>query len=81
MHNRMGPTTARTSGLQLPALSYATHARVIAYRSTSCAIGTHYDCTQSSPATAPVGVPVIYEACDCSCHTTADRPDPDRVTP
>ncbi|MFJ7773944.1 hypothetical protein [Streptomyces yangpuensis] len=38
------------------------------FRSSSCAIGTHPECTQSSPDTAPVGVPVIYEACDCSCH-------------
>lgn len=75
MHNRMGPTTARTSGPQLPALSYATHAR-ITYWSTSCAIGAHRKCAQSSPATAPVGVPVTYEACDCSCHTTDDASEP-----
>lgn len=78
MHNRMGPTTARTSGLQLPALSYATHARTT-YRSSSCAIGTHRECAQSSPATAPVGVPVIYEACDCSCHTADDASEPRQV--
>ena len=39
------------------------------YRSISCRIGTHGECVQSSPATAPVGVPVVYEACNCSCHT------------
>ncbi|MFG2979942.1 hypothetical protein ACGFYQ_01615 [Streptomyces sp. NPDC048258] len=75
MHNRMGPTAARTSGLHLPALSYATHATTT-YRSSSCAIGTHRECAQLSPATAPVGVPVIYEACVCSCHTTDDAPEP-----
>ncbi len=75
MHNRMGLTTARTSGPQLPALSYATHARTT-YRSSSCAIGTHHECAQSSPATAPVGVPVIYEACACSCHVADDAPEP-----
>ena len=43
------------------------------YRSASCRIGTHHACAESSPATAPVDVPVIYEACDCSCHTIANR--------
>jgi hypothetical protein len=46
------------------------------YRSTSCRIGTHTACAESSPATAPVDVPVSYEACDCSCHTNAKRPVP-----
>ncbi len=41
------------------------------YRSTSCRIGTHRDCAHSSPKTAPIGIPVIYEACSCSCHSTA----------
>ncbi|GHE34670.1 hypothetical protein GCM10018771_13580 [Streptomyces cellulosae] len=41
------------------------------YRSTSCCIGTHNACAESSPLTAPVDVPVIYEACACSCHTIA----------
>lgn len=44
------------------------------YRSASCRIGTHYACAESSPATAPVDVPVIYETCDCSCHTIAKCP-------
>ncbi len=74
MHNRMTPTTAHTSGLPLPALSYATHARTT-YRSSSCAIGAHRECTPPSPSRAPAGVPVIYEACDCSCHTTDDAPE------
>ncbi|MCX4801830.1 hypothetical protein OG594_09245 [Streptomyces sp. NBC_01214] len=37
-------------------------------------IGTHPKCALSSPATAPVGVPVIYEACDCYCHTPGAAP-------
>ncbi|MFF4100543.1 hypothetical protein [Streptomyces sp. NPDC001903] len=75
MHNRTGPTNAYTSGPQLPPLSYATHAR-LTYRSTSCAIGAHSECTQSSLATAPVGVPVIYEACSCACHTPNEPSEP-----
>ncbi|MFD5512692.1 hypothetical protein ACFWIB_33700 [Streptomyces sp. NPDC127051] len=75
MHNRTGPTNAHTSGPHLPALSYATHAR-LTYQSSACAIGTHSECAQSSPATAPVGVPVIYEACACSCHTPDEPSNP-----
>ncbi len=47
----------------------ATRMSAVPYRSSSCRIGTHGECAQSSPATAPIGVPVVYEACDCSCHT------------
>lgn len=78
MHNRMGPSTSRTSGRPLPAPSPAPPARTT-YRSSSCAIGTHPECAQSSPATAPVGVPVIYEACDCSCHVPDAAPAPRQV--
>jgi hypothetical protein len=42
---------------------------VAPYRSTACRIGTHRECAVSSPALAPVDIPVIYEACDCSCHS------------
>jgi hypothetical protein len=58
-----------------------THGSAVSYRSSSCRIGTHRECAQSSPATAPVGVPVVYEACDCSCHTAVDRGTPTEVTP
>lgn len=75
MHSRMGPTPARTSGPQLPTLSYATHAK-ITYRSSSCAIGTHSQCTQATPAKAPAGIPVIHEACACSCHTPSEASEP-----
>jgi hypothetical protein len=40
------------------------------YRSTACRIGTHRACTESSPDLAPVDLPLIYEACDCQCHST-----------
>ncbi|WP_199840534.1 hypothetical protein [Streptomyces sp. XY593] len=49
------------------------------YRSSSCAIGTHPECAESSPAIAPVGVPVFYEACDCSCHALDTAPTPRQV--
>lgn len=79
MLNRMVPTVTRTSGRPLrPALPPG--ADTTPYRSSSCAIGTHLECAQPSPATAPVGVPVIYEACACTCHTPDDQTDPRRVT-
>lgn len=78
MHNRMGPASACTGGRHLPAPLLATQTRT-AYRSSSCVIGTHPECAQSSPATAPVGVPVIYEACDCFCHTSDEASEPRQV--
>lgn len=57
-----------------------TRVKTLPYRSSSCRIGTHQECAQSSPATAPVGVPVVYEACDCSCHT-AGTPGAPREVP
>lgn len=50
-----------------------THAEDVPYRSSPCRIGTHHACTESTPAAAPVDIPVIYEACDCACHTAANR--------
>ncbi|THA47214.1 hypothetical protein E6R62_31925 [Streptomyces sp. A1136] len=57
----------------------AAYAPATPYLSSSCAIGAHRECAQSSPATAPVGVPVIYEACVCSCHPVDERSEPQRV--
>ena len=57
---------------------HAARERTVPYRSSSCRIGTHRECAQSSPATAPVGVPVVYEACNCPCHT-ADLAAPREV--
>ena len=44
----------------------------VPYRSAACRVGTHHECAESSPALAPIDVPLIYEACDCSCHTVPD---------
>lgn len=79
MSNRMVPTPTRTSGRPLqPAPPPTTH--TTPYRSSSCVIGTHPECVQSSPVTAPIDVPVIYEACDCPCHTADAQPGPRQVT-
>lgn len=51
----------------------------VPYRSIACRIGTHPSCVESSPFLAPVDVPVIYEACDCPCHSAPDRPAPVEV--
>lgn len=45
------------------------------YQSSSCRIGSHSECAHSSPAAAPIGIPVLYEACSCSCHTVVARDD------
>ncbi|GAB7032110.1 hypothetical protein JCM4914_35710 [Streptomyces platensis subsp. malvinus] len=50
-----------------------TRTNAAAYRSSSCQIGRHCECAQSSPAAAPIGIPVVYEVCDCSCHAAADH--------
>lgn len=56
-----------------------THTEAVPYRSSACRIGTHRACAESSPATAPADVPVVYEACDCPCHATANQPTPMEV--
>lgn len=48
----------------------------VPYRSIACRIGTHYSCVESFPFLAPADIPVIYEACDCPCHSTPNRPAP-----
>jgi hypothetical protein len=45
----------------------------IPYQSAACRIGTHPACAESSPVSAPVDLPVIYEVCDCPCHSMSDR--------
>ncbi|MET8504141.1 hypothetical protein ABZV60_05760 [Streptomyces sp. NPDC004787] len=50
------------------------------YRSISCRIGTHHECAHSDPAAAPIDVPVIYEACTCSCHEPTAQPAPTEAT-
>lgn len=56
-----------------------TDAPVVPYRSTACRIGTHDTCAESSPASGPVDLPVVYEACDCSCHTAPGQMKPTGV--
>ncbi|OPF79305.1 hypothetical protein VT50_0216615 [Streptomyces antioxidans] len=51
-------------------------ASVAPYQSTACRIGTHHACAESSPALAPVDVPLIYEACDCLCHPVSGETRP-----
>ncbi|TXS13949.1 hypothetical protein EAO70_20355 [Streptomyces sp. adm13(2018)] len=45
------------------------------YRSSACQIGTHHQCAHSSPTTAPIGIPVIYETCARSCHSATTSPE------
>lgn len=51
---------------------YGPDASAVSYRSTVCSVGTHHECAESSPALAPIDVPLIYEACDCPCHSVPD---------
>lgn len=46
------------------------------YRSTACQIGTHHACAESSPESAPADLPLIYEACDCRCHSAPGQSGP-----
>jgi hypothetical protein len=52
---------------------HTTDVSAIPYRSTACRIGTHSACAESSPTSAPVGLPVVYETCDCPCHSASHR--------
>lgn len=45
------------------------------YKSSACRIGTHHECAHSSPTTAPIDTPVVYEACACSCHSATTSPE------
>ncbi|QEV12287.1 hypothetical protein CP974_09905 [Streptomyces fradiae ATCC 10745 = DSM 40063] len=45
----------------------------IPYRSTACRIGTHRTCVDTSPLSPPIDIPVVYETCDCLCHSTPGR--------
>ncbi|PTH89057.1 hypothetical protein C9J60_09625 [Streptomyces sp. A244] len=46
------------------------------YRSAACQIGTHQACAESTPDSAPVDLPLIYEACGCLCHSASDQSRP-----
>jgi hypothetical protein len=56
-----------------------TDTSAVPYRSTACRIGTHYSCAESSPASSPVDLPVVYEACDCPCHSMSGQMQPPEV--
>ncbi|SOE74918.1 hypothetical protein SAMN05446589_5526 [Streptomyces sp. OV198] len=58
---------------------HITDASAAPYRSTACGIGTHHACAESSPAVAPVDLPVVYEVCDCPCHSASSRSTPAEV--
>lgn len=52
---------------------HVTDASAVPYRSTACRIGTHLACAESSPVSAPIDLPVVYETCACLCHSASDR--------
>ncbi|OQD55395.1 hypothetical protein BM536_012410 [Streptomyces phaeoluteigriseus] len=56
-----------------------TDASAVPYRSTACRIGTHHACAESSPVSAPDDLPVVNEACDCSCHSMSGQTAPSEV--
>ncbi len=59
---------------------HPTGAAPVPYRSIACRIGTHHSCIEFSPTLAPTAVPVIYEVCNCPCHSTPDLSAPVEVT-
>ncbi len=56
-----------------------TDASTVPYCSTACRMGTHPLCTESSPVSAPVDLPVVYETCACLCHSIPGRSEPREV--
>lgn len=58
---------------------HVTGAPAALYRSVACCIGTYLVCAESSPASTPPGLPVIYEACGCSCHAEGKQSTPAEV--
>ncbi|TXS34563.1 hypothetical protein EAO71_00590 [Streptomyces sp. ms191] len=50
-------------------MTRAPSAATTPYRSSACQIGTHHECAHSSPTPALIDIPVVYEACACSCHS------------
>lgn len=56
-----------------------TDASTVSYRSTACRIGTHLACTESSPVSAPIDLPVVYETCACPCHSASHHSTPAEV--
>jgi hypothetical protein len=60
---------------------HITDASLVPYRSTACWIGTHHVCAESCPAVAPVDLLVVYEVCDCECHSAPGGFTPTEVQP
>jgi hypothetical protein len=56
-----------------------TEASAVPYQSTACRIGTHLACAESSPVSAPIDVPVVYETCACPCHSASHHSTPAEV--
>ncbi len=56
-----------------------TDTSAVPYRSTACRIGTHHACAESSPNSAPVDLPVVYEMCGCPCHPLSGQTAPPEV--
>jgi hypothetical protein len=54
-------------------------ASAVPYQSTACRIGTHLACTESSPVSAPIDLPVVYETCACPCHSASHHSTPVEV--
>ncbi|MEU2926067.1 hypothetical protein ABZ636_13630 [Streptomyces sp. NPDC007251] len=52
-------------------------ASAIPYRSTACR--THLACKESSPVSAPIDLPVVYETCACPCHSASHHSTPPEV--
>ncbi|OWA03614.1 hypothetical protein B9W62_25280 [Streptomyces sp. CS113] len=50
------------------------------YRSTACRTGTHTICAESCPDPMPTDIPVVWERCDCPCHSTVGLTTPVEVT-
>ncbi|MGW9324746.1 hypothetical protein [Streptomyces koyangensis] len=56
-----------------------TDTSAVPYRSTARRIGTHHACAESSPVSALVDLPVVYEACDCPFHSMSGQTTPSEV--
>lgn len=50
-----------------------TETSAIPYRSAVCCIGIHLACVESSPGSAPIDLPLVYETCACPCHPVSPR--------
>ncbi|GLX52440.1 hypothetical protein Shyhy01_53900 [Streptomyces hygroscopicus subsp. hygroscopicus] len=56
-----------------PKRPHITETSTIPYQSAVCCIGIHLACVESSPVSAPIDLPLVYETCACPCHTVSPR--------